>query len=127
MTWTVAVQEITPPAHPEALTDLQPLLERLIVAFGVRPLSILLDVDHASISNWRSAHRRMSAEMSKRVIDLHDVLTRALQIFAPDTAMRWLVGNEPFLNHARPIDVLALRGAAPLIDALEGIDAGAYA
>jgi len=74
-----------------------------------------------------SGHRRLSTEMAKRVIDLHDVLNRALQIYNAATAVDWLVGHEPFLDHKRPIDVLVLRGAAPLIEALDGIEAGAYA
>jgi len=65
--------------------------------------------------------------MAKRVIDLHDVLNRALQIFNAGTAVEWLVGHEPFLDGSRPIDVLVLRGVAPLIEALDNIDAGAYA
>jgi uncharacterized protein (DUF2384 family) len=64
--------------------------------------------------------------MARRIIDLHDILTRALQVFAPPAAARWLVGNEPFLNDKRPIDVLVLRGAAPLIEALDNVDAGSY-
>lgn len=127
MPWIVAVQEIAPPARPEALMNVGPLLDRLVDAFGPRPLSKLLGTNHTTITNWRAGRRRMSPEMAKRVIDLHDVITRALQVFAPDTAMRWLVGQEPFLDHARPIDVLALKGVAPLIEALDGIDAGAYA
>ncbi len=127
MAWTVAVQEIHPPEHPEALSSVRPLLDRLLEAFGPRPLAVLLGVDHATVVNWRSGHRRVSAEMSKRIIDVHDLMNRALQVFQPDTAMRWLVGNEPFLDYARPIDVLALRGIAPLIGALDSIEAGAYA
>ncbi|MGA8098423.1 MAG: hypothetical protein WB810_07175 [Candidatus Cybelea sp.] len=65
--------------------------------------------------------------MARRVIDLHDILNRALQVFQPATAASWLVGNEPFLDNKRPIDVLVMRGAAPLIEALDNIDAGAYA
>ncbi len=41
--------------------------------------------------------------------------------------MDWLVGNEPYLDNARPIDVLVSRGSGPLIDALEAIDSGGYA
>lgn len=127
MAWSLALQEISPPVHPEALSDVKPLLARLVAAFGPRPLARLLDVKPGTVANWMSGHRRMSPEMARRVIDLHDVLNRALQIFKADTAARWLVGNEPFLDHARPIDVLVLRGVAPLIEALDGIDAGAYA
>ena len=68
---------------------------------------------------------KVRTEMGVRVLTYN--LTRALQIFAPQVATQWLVGHEPFLNEARPIDVLARRGAAPLIGALDAIAAGAYA
>lgn len=127
MSWTVALEQIDPPQHPEALSDVGPLLERLVRAFGPRALARLVDVKPGTVSNWTSGQRRMSNEMKRRVIDLHDILSRALQIFQADTAARWLVGNEPFLDHKRPIDVLVLRGAAPVIEALDNIDVGAYA
>ena len=127
MTWTVALEGIAPPRDPAALADVHPLLDRLVRAFGPRPLARLLDVRPGSVANWTSGRRQISADMARRIIDLHDILTRALQIFAPATAARWLVGNEPFLDNARPIDVLVLRGAAPVIEALDSIEAGAYA
>ena len=127
MSWTIALERIDPPRDPEALADVHPLLERLVRAFGPRPLARLLGVRPGSVANWTSARRQISAEMTRRIINLHDVLTRALQVFAPATAARWLVGNEPFLDNKRPIDVLVLRGAAPVIEALDNIDAGAYA
>jgi uncharacterized protein (DUF2384 family) len=125
--WTVPVLEINPPKNPEALTDLVPLLERLIGAFGVRPLALLLDVKAGSVTNWAARRRSLSPESRRRIMDLHDVLTRALQVFQPRTAVDWLVGNEPLLDHARPIDVLVARGSAPLIEALKNIDSGGYA
>jgi uncharacterized protein (DUF2384 family) len=125
--WTVPVLEINPPKNPEALKDVVPLLERLIGAFGTRPLALLLDVKPGSVTNWAARRRNLSSESRQRIMDLHDVLTRALQIFQPRTAVDWLVGNEPFLDHARPIDVLVARGSAPLIEALKNIDSGGYA
>jgi uncharacterized protein (DUF2384 family) len=125
--WTVPVLEIDPPKNPEALRDVVPLLERLIKAFGTRPLALLLDVKPGSVTNWAARRRNLSSESRRRIMDLHDVLTRALQIFQPRTAVDWLVGHEPFLDHARPIDVLVARGSAPLIEALKNIDSGGYA
>ena len=125
--WTVPVLEINPPKNPEALKDVVPLLERLIGAFGTRPLALLLDVKPGSVTNWAARRRNLSSESRQRIMDLHDVLTRALQVFQPRTAVDWLVGNEPFLDHARPIDVLVARGSAPLIEALKNIDSGGYA
>ena len=127
MTWTIALERIDPPRDPAVLADVRPLFDRLVGAFGPRAVARLLDVKPGTVSNWVSGHRRISPEMTRRVIDLHDVFNRALQVFSAPTAARWLIGNEPFLDNRRPIDVLALRGAAPLIEALDAIDAGAYA
>jgi Protein of unknown function (DUF2384) len=126
MAWTISPDRIEPPADAAALADIRPLFRRLVKAFGPRPLSRLLDVGPGTVANWTSGHRTMSAEMIRRVIALHDIWTRALQIFQPATAARWLVGNEPLLEGQRPIDVLTVRGAAPVIEALDNIDVGAY-
>ena len=125
--WTLPMLQIDPPKNPGALTDVLPLLDRLVAAFGTRPLARLLDVEAGTVTNWTNRRRNLSEDSARRILDLHDVLTRALQIFQPRTAMDWLVGHEPFLDHARPIDVLVARGAAPLIEALRNIDSGGYA
>lgn len=127
MTWVIESQQVVAPAHPEALMDVDQLLERIVIAFGVRPTGKLLGVDGSTVSNWRSDHRQMSPEMRRRVVDLHDVLNRALLVFPAEMAVLWLFGNEPFLDGKRPIDVLTIRGAAPVIDALRNAEAGAYA
>ena len=126
-TWSVPVLQIDAPKNPTALIDLIPILDRLVSAFGSSVAAQLLDVQESTITNWMSRELPLTGEMATRVLDVHDVLTRALQIFPPRTAMDWLVGHEPFLNHARPVDVLAERGAHPLIEALRAIDAGGYA
>jgi len=65
--------------------------------------------------------------MARRIVDLHDVLTRILRVYSREAAAMWLVGSEPLLGGARPIDVLATEGAAPVIRTIDGIAAGAYA
>jgi uncharacterized protein (DUF2384 family) len=125
--WALPVLEIAPPKNPHALSDVLPLLVRLDAAFGTRRIAKLLDVGSGTVANWKSGRHAISPEYARRVIELHDVLVRALQAFQPRTAMDWLVGNEPFLDGARPIDVLVTRGAAPLIEALASIEATGYA
>lgn len=66
-------------------------------------------------------------EMGRRIVDLHHVLSHILRIYAREAAALWLVGSEPLLGGARPIDVLALEGAAPVIRAIDGITQGVYA
>lgn len=114
------------PKNAQALADVHPLLAQLVAAYGHNPLARLLDVDAAMVSRWNRG-AKISPATTRRILDLHAVLVRALQVFAPQVATQWLVGHEPFLNEARPIDVLAVRGAAPLIEALDGIAAGTYA
>ncbi len=126
-TWTLPVLEIEPPKNPSALSDVVPLLERLVAAFGTRRVAKLLDVGSGTVTNWKSRRHAISAEYVKRIIELHDVMVRALQVYQPRTAMDWLVGKEPFLDHARPIDVIVTRGAAPLIMALDAFQSLAYA
>lgn len=65
--------------------------------------------------------------MGRRIVDLHDILTRILRVYHRDAAAMWLLGSEPLLGGARPIDVLALEGASPLVRAIDGIAQGAYA
>jgi uncharacterized protein (DUF2384 family) len=125
--WTLPVLEIDPPKNPRILSDVLPLLVRLDAAFGTRPIAKLLDVGAGTVTNWKRRRHAISPEYAKRVIELHDVLVRALQVFQPQVAMDWLVGHEPYLDHARPIDVLVKHGAAPLIVALDGIESLGYA
>ena len=126
--WTPVLEKIQEPKNAGALMDVGQLLDRLAEAFGSSGIvARLLDVDAAMITRWRKESAQISPEMRGRIIDLHDVLNRAFQIFRPRQAIMWLFGSEPFFGGARPIDVLARRGAAPLIEALAGIESGAYA
>ncbi|MDQ6929433.1 MAG: hypothetical protein M3126_02035 [Candidatus Eremiobacteraeota bacterium] len=124
--WVPVLDKIAAPNNPGALSDVHPLLVRLIDAFGGNIVARMLDVNPSMITRWKSGGT-ISAEMTSRIIDLHDVFNRAFQIMRPRNAVLWLFGQEPLLNGARPIDVLAVRGVAPVIEALMGIEAGAYA
>ncbi len=126
MSWTPTLERAEEPHNPAALSDVHPLLVRLVEAFSAAAIARMLDVNPAMMSRWMNG-APISAEMTGRILDLHAVLSRAFQVLQPRHAMLWLLGSEPFFNGARPLDVLALRGAAPLIQALQGIDAGAFA
>jgi hypothetical protein len=124
--WGTLPNELPCMVNPHALTDAKPLLERLERAFGARPLGDLLDIAPDAVARCITGRQTMTDDMQRHVIGLHNLLCRMLQTFAPDFAALWLVGSEPILEGKRPIDVLALRGVGPLIEALDGIEAGAY-
>jgi uncharacterized protein (DUF2384 family) len=125
--WQPNAQRIV--LRPTAITlaDVRPLLVRIVEALGANAAARLLGADRAQVSRWRAGTEGISAEMGRRIVDLHDILTRALRVFDREAAALWLGGSEPLLGGARPIDVLVLQGAAPVIAALDGIAQGAYA
>lgn len=111
----------------DTLADVTPLLARVIEALGTNAAGRLLGADRAQVSRWSAGTESIGSEMGRRIVDLHDVLTRILRVYARDAAAMWLVGSEPLLGGARPIDILVLGGAAPVIRAIDGIAEGAYA
>lgn len=114
-------------ASADTLADVRPLLKRVVDALGTNAAARLLGADRAQVSRWGAGTESIGAEMRRRIVDLHDVLTRILCAYNRDAAALWLVGSEPLLGGARPIDVLATEGAAPVIRAIDGIIEGAYA
>ncbi|MFF2246202.1 hypothetical protein ACFVTM_18730 [Arthrobacter sp. NPDC058130] len=59
--------------------------------------------------------------------DDHALVSQMLSLMTPEAALLWLQGSEPFLGGARPMDVLALDGSGPLLDALGAIEQGGFA
>lgn len=55
---------------------------------------------------------------------LDAVRARAGEIWPAEVVERWLLGVEPLLGGARPIDVVALHGAEPVLRVLDRIAVG---
>lgn len=125
--WRPSSERVVLRPAAATLADVRPLLARIVEALGANRAARLLGADRAQVSRWRAGSEGISAEMGRRIVDLHDILTRALRVFDREAAALWLGGSEPLLGGARPIDVLVLQGAAPVIAALDGIIEGAYA
>jgi uncharacterized protein (DUF2384 family) len=125
--WKPVTDRIVLRPSADALADPRPLLARIIGALGTNAAARLLGADRAQVSRWSAGKEPVGAEMGRRIVDLHDVLTRILRIYDRHAAAMWLLGSEPLLGGARPIDVLAMEGAAPVIRTIEGIAQGAYA
>jgi uncharacterized protein (DUF2384 family) len=109
------------------LADVSPLLARVVAALGTNAAARLLGADRAQVSRWMARKEAIGAEMGRRIVDLHDVLTRILRIYNREAAAMWLTGSEPLLGGARPIDVLVMEGAGAVVRAIEGIAEGASA
>jgi uncharacterized protein (DUF2384 family) len=125
--WTPVVKTVALRPAAKSLADVAPLLTRLLEALGTNAAARLLGADRAQVSRWSAGTESIGQEMGRRIIDLHDVLTRIMRVYGRETAAMWLVGSEPLLGGARPIDVLVTEGAAPVVRAIDGIAEGAYA
>ena len=125
--WIPTAKAVILRQSADALADVTPLLARVIEALGTNAAARLLGADRAQVSRWSAGTESIGSEMGRRIVDLHDVLTRILRVYGREAAAMWLVGSEPLLGGARPIDILVLEGAAPVIRAIDGIAEGAYA
>ena len=127
MGWTIDASRI-PVAKLSELAAMQPRLARFAAVIGTRPLADLLGVDNGNLSRMVSGNRPIPEEVGKRLLDLDHVLTRALQVFGSgQVVLDWLEGSEPTFGFGQPVAMLAARGAGPLLEVLDRIEAGAYA
>jgi uncharacterized protein (DUF2384 family) len=125
--WIPAAKTVVLRPSAETLADAGPLLTRVVKALGTNAAARLLGADRAQVSRWMAGKEAIGSEMGRRIVDLHDVLVRILRVYNREAAAMWLVGPEPLLGGARPIDVLSVEGAAPVIRAIDGVAEGAYA
>jgi uncharacterized protein (DUF2384 family) len=125
--WVPEVSNVTLRENADSLADVSPQLTRIVESLGTNAAARLLGADRAQVSRWGAGTEAIGQEMGRRIVDLHDVLTRIVRVVGREAASMWLVGSEPLLGGARPIDVLVTEGAAPVIRAIDGIAQGAYA
>lgn len=59
--------------------------------------------------------------------DGRTVVQRLLSLMVPEAAVLWLQGSNSFFGGARPIDVLAIDGPGPVLDALDFVEQGGFA
>jgi hypothetical protein len=101
-------------------------LEGLVRAVGNNRVAELLQVSRSQPSRWRSGKEGIGPESMRKVLDLDYVLSRLSQLYPADVADTWLRSFNAHLG-ARPIDVLMLRGAGPVVEAIDAEAEGAFA
>lgn len=95
---------------------------------GNTALADYLGVNKAQLSRWTSGDSLPTTENARVLADLDYVVTRLRLVWGDGfTVYNWLMGSNSFLEGARPIDILCLRGVAPVLEAIELEIAGAYA
>ena len=77
--WMPVVRKVALRPAAETLADVAPLLTRVLEALGTNAAARLLGADRAQVSRWSAGTEAVGQEMGRRIIDLHDVLTRILR------------------------------------------------
>ena len=98
----------------------------LVEGLGNNRVAEFLEASPSQPSQWRSGKEGISPENERRVVDLDYVMTRLLQLFPKEQASIWLTSYNAHLG-ATPVDVLRLRGAGPVVQAIDAEAQGAYA
>jgi uncharacterized protein (DUF2384 family) len=113
----------------EALAAFAPeqIVERVVAALGNNVVARILGVSASQPARWRSGKEAISPPNRRRLSDLDHVLDRLLLELYPDQAGDWLSTPNAHLGGAVPIDVLCLRGAAAVLEAIDALAAGAFA
>ena len=101
--------------------------ELLVQALGsATRVADCLGVSRTVVSRWRAATLLPTLEQARLLVDLDHVVARASIIFEPPVVWNWLSGSSSYLQGARPIDVLQIRGAADVVQALDAAEQLAF-
>jgi hypothetical protein len=101
-------------------------LARLVETMGNNWVAGILEVSPSQPSRWRTGEEGISPENARQVTDLEYVMSRLLQLYVPSVAKIWLESYNAHLE-GRPVDVLHLRGALAVAEAIDAEAQGAYA
>jgi uncharacterized protein (DUF2384 family) len=102
-------------------------VNRLVAVLGNNGLARLLGVSPSQPTRWRSGKEAIGPANRRRLSDLDHVLDRLLLELWPDQAGEWLTSPNAHLGGAVPVDVLVLRGAPPVLEAIDALGSGAFA
>ena len=86
-----------------------------------------LGVSPSRVSRWLRQGEEPDAENRRKVEGLEFVLSRLLQVYYPETAVKWLNGMNPHLNDFRPIDYIAHGRVGEVLAAVDAEESLGYA
>ena len=93
---------------------------------GQAKLARLIGVSPSRVSRWLQ-DEEPDAENRRKVEGVEFVLSRLLDTWERETALKWLDGFNAHLGNRRPVDLLAQGRVAEVIQAVEAHETGAYA
>jgi DNA-binding transcriptional regulator YdaS (Cro superfamily) len=93
---------------------------------GQAKLARMLGVSPSRVSRWLRTEEPDAANRRK-VEEIEFVLSRLLELYQRETALKWLEGFNAHLRNRRPIDVLARGRITEVLAAIEAEESLGYA
>ncbi|MEX2372257.1 MAG: antitoxin Xre/MbcA/ParS toxin-binding domain-containing protein [Dehalococcoidia bacterium] len=93
---------------------------------GQARLARLIGVSPSRVSRW-IASDEPDAGNRRKIEGVEFVLSRLLDLWERETALKWLEGTNAHLGNRRPVDLLGHGRVAEVLEAIEADEAGAYA
>jgi hypothetical protein len=101
----------------DLIIDVLGLLEIL----EIKTLEKYFGVTEFQIDEWLEGDSKLSHEQARLMLDLNYLINLLEFHVYPDQIKVWIVGSNPHLNFAAPIDVLAMKGMIAVLPAVEAI------
>lgn len=89
-------------------------------------LAAIVEVSRSSVSRWVKGDDTPKGANASAVLDLDFILARYALVYPVGTFRDWFEASNPFLNGARPADVLRMEGPGRVVDALGSEAAGSF-
>lgn len=99
--------------------------EQLMQTLGADTVAALLRVSVDQASRWATSEDTPDTAGREALTQLETLAVHLSRAFTPEQVPLWLYGQDSYL-HARPIDVYRIDGAAPVIEAIEAFEQGAF-
>lgn len=93
---------------------------------GQARLARVLEVSPSRVSRWIK-DEEPDMTNRRKIEGVEFILTRLLEFYHPETAIKWLSGFNAHLNDRRPIDLLANGRVSEVLEAVGAAETGAYA
>ena len=86
----------------------------------------IADVSKATVSRWKAGTVKPQPSTQLVLSDLHYIVGRLQEYYAPDEIRTWLYARHPQLDGARAIDLINQNKSEEVLRILDRLDAEAY-
>lgn len=86
----------------------------------------IADVSKATVSRWKAGTVKPHPSTQLVLSDLHFVVSRLQEYYAPDEIRTWLYARHPQLDGARAIDLINQNRSEEVLRVLDRLDAEVY-